>query len=135
MNLIRFKIFLRNHFVKFRFNPPWTRLGAPGAVHPLSAQATDTWATGPTCQPQQKGERTPASRSSSPVTPFSEPSTPTCSMAQANQMTPYARPRTDQSELAAGHGGTVALLTVDLRRWPGRARLERFGSFAVQRRA
>jgi len=38
----------------------------------------------------------------------------------------------DRSELATGHGGMVAQLTVDSRRWPGRARLGGLGSFAVR---
>jgi len=31
-------------------------------------------------------------------------------------MNPFARPEMDRSKLAAGHGGTVALLTVNPRR-------------------
>jgi hypothetical protein len=53
---------------------------------------------------------------------------------KANPMSSYARPETDWSELAASHGETVALLTVDPWRWFGRARLEGFRSSAVQRR-
>ena len=50
---------------------------------------------------------------------------------KVNLMNPFARPKTDQSELAAGHGRTVALLTVDPRRWTGRVPLEWLASVVV----
>ena len=57
-------------------------LGAPGAVHPPAIRAIDRWATGPHPSVTPQEGRTPASRSSLPVTSHGEPSTPKRSTAR-----------------------------------------------------
>ena len=120
--------FLEMIFLKNNSNPPRDQLGAPGAVHPRSLTS------GPAGQSAERGELRRAGAHLRQSLSANQVAVHALRL-KANLAHPFARPETDRSRLATGHGRAAALLTVVPRRWPGRARLEWLASIVVPRRA
>jgi len=134
MDFRTFKPFSGNYFSEKQFKSTPGPARCTRCSAPVVADERTCLPAGPSGQSAERGElrRAGAHRRQ----PLSANQTPLCVLRfKANSARSFARPETDRSKPATGHGGAAALLTAVPRRWPGRARLAWLASVAVPRRA